>query len=775
MGAGHVVGRSSFKIDSAPLISGTARFTGDIPVKEPLHLAFAYSQAAHGEIKDIDLSAALQVPGVAAVFHHGNTPHTYFTTAGQGYPEPSPYDYTLFDHHVRFAGDRIAMVGAETQAAARRGAALVIAEIAPLPPLFDPELATAPGSVRLHQDGEHAVIPAAYRPEENVAAEVTISFGDIEGGFEDAAFIEEHTYHTPYASHCAIEPHIVAVEHQPDGRMVIISSTQVPFHVRRIVSRLLDIPLHYIRVIKPRIGGGFGAKQDAVLEPFAAFAALQTGRNIRMELSRREVFVSSRTRNPMRIALKTGVDANGKLTTVHMDALMNTGAYATHALTVLSNAGAKVLPLFNKVENLAFNGKAVYTTLPIGGAYRGYGATQGYFALNQQIDIICRRLGLDPVEYCKAWHIKEGESSAVFEALGEGRDGVSQIIQSCKLSECLDTGARAIGWQEKRGKRMTTEDGRVRGVGMAIAMQGSGIPEIDMGSASMKMNEDGSAQLFVGATDIGTGSDTILVQIAAETLLMPPEKIYILSSDTDLTPFDVGAYASSTTYISGGAVQKCAQKILDRLARVAARMLDCSPEDLLHEPESFRLPGGERKVTFEEILYHATYTAEQCQIQAGASHTSRESPPPFAAQFAEVEVDPETGVVRVLRFVSAVDCGRAINPALAEGQVEGAALNGISFALTEQYRFSESGRMVNPSFGRYGLPTAPDVPEMQTILVDSYEPSGPFGAKSVGEIGINGAAPAIANAICDAVGVRLFDLPFTPEAVYRAIHGADSL
>jgi putative selenate reductase molybdopterin-binding subunit len=373
------------------------------------------------------------------------------------------------------------------------------------------------------------------------------------------------------------------------------------------------------------------------------------------------------------------------------------------------------------------------------------------------------------VEYCKRWHIREGETSGVFEALGEGKEGVGQVVQSCGLSECLDRGARAIDWAEKRDRRIRVGEDKVKGVGLAVAMQGSGIPLIDMGAASMKMNEDGSFNLYVGATDIGTGSDTILAQIAAEVLGVPIEKFIVLSSDTDLTPFDVGAYASSTTYVSGQAVKACAEKIAAQILATAAELLETDPEKLHLEAERACDKTGLQSISFEELATSATYNRDQYQIQAQASYTCQQSPPPFIAQFAEVDVDLKTGRVEVVRFVSAADCGRPINPVLAEGQIEGAVVNGISYALWEEYRYDENGRLTNPRFWDYRIFTARDIPELQTILVDSEEPTGPFGAKSIGEVAINGPAPAIANAVYDAVGVRVRDLPITPEKLWRAL------
>ena len=764
-----IVGKNVRKIDSLSLATGAALFTDDYRLENPLHLGILYSPYAHAEILDIDTRDAESIPGVVDVLSYKNVARVWHSTAGQGYPEPSPYDTVLFDRRVRFVGDRVALVAAESIRTVREALAAIKVTYKRLPALFDPDRAMSAGAPVLHSDGEHAVIPAPYRPEINMAAAVEIGFGDLEQGFAEADFVVENVYHTQYASHCAIEPHAALAYFDSMGRLVVVTSTQVPFHVRRIVTRLLGLPPGTLRVIKPRIGGGFGGKQEVILEPLVALVAWKHRRSARLVMSRREVFVSARTRHPQKIRLKMGARHDGTIAALEMSALMNTGAYGTHALTVLSNTGSKVLPLFNKIENLRFEGHSVYTNLPVGGAYRGYGATQGYFGFNQHIDIIARQAGQDVVEFCKKWHIKAGETSRVFEALGEGKAGVSQVIRSCRLSECLDKGAAAMDWHAKRDRRLRVGQDRIRGVGLAIAMQGSAIPLVDMGSATMKMNEDGSFGLYVGATDIGTGSDTILAQIAAEVLHIPVDWIMVLSSDTDLTPFDKGAYASSTTYLSGEAVRKCAEKVKAQIVAVAAEMLAVAPDSLSVENGQVRHPERQRVLSYQDIACYSLYTQNQVQIQADASHFTTESPPPFIAQFAEVEVDTQTGRITVVKFVSAADCGQPINPVLAEGQIEGAVVNGISYALCEEYRFSNLGAMRNPSFGEYKIFTAADIPVIETYLVDSYEETGPFGAKSVGEIAINGPLPAIANAVYDAVGVRLCKAPFTPERVLRAM------
>jgi len=767
------VGRSVTKNDSLALATAQERFTADYPLESPLHCAILYSPHAHAEITCLHTEEAEALPGVVDILSFQNVARILHTSAGQGYPEPSPYDAVLFDNRMRYVGDRVALVAAESLEIANQALRKIRVEYNVLEPLFDRQRAMDEGVPRLHGGEDHAKIPVAYEPEKNLAAEVQIAFGDLEEGFSQAEFIEENDYSLPAASHCALEPHAALAYIDERGRLVIISTTQVPFHTRRIVSKLIECPLHRIRVIKPRIGGGFGGKQEVILEPLVALVAWRNQRPARLVLSRREVFVSTRTRHAADLHMKTGAAKDGSITGLQMDCLLEAGAYGTHSLTVLSNVGAKVLPLFNKIENLRFHGRSVYTNLPVSGAYRGYGATQGYFAFNQQIDAVTRWAGQDMVEFCKRWHIREGETSGVFKALGEGKEGVSQVVHSCALSRCLDRGAQAIEWKKKRGKHLRVGEDKIKGVGLAVAMQGSGIPLIDMGAASMKMNEDGSFNLLVGATDIGTGSDTVLAQIAAEVLKIPIEKIIVLSSDTDLTPFDVGAYASSTTYVSGQAVKACAEKIADQILATAATLLETERENLVIESESVRDPKTERTVSYEEIATSATYNRDQYQIQAQASYTCEESPPPFIAQFAEVDVDTKTGRIEVLRFVSAADCGQPINPVLAEGQIEGAVVNGISYALWEEYRYDKDGRMTNPRFWDYKIFTARDTPEIQTILVHTEEPSGPFGAKSIGEVAINGPAPAIANAIYDAVGVRIRDLPITPEKVWRGLNNTE--
>ncbi|PIS30061.1 MAG: aldehyde oxidase [Candidatus Marinimicrobia bacterium CG08_land_8_20_14_0_20_45_22] len=765
-----IVGTSVNKIDALSLSTGRAQFTDDFSIPNTAHIKLLYSPHAHAKIKMLDISETLKVHGVIDIIHHGNVPEIFHTTAGQGYPEPSPYDTLMFDSTMRFVGDRVAAVLAETPEIAEEALSKIKVEYEILPALLDFEKAMDDDAPKLHlEKGKGYLIGAPYFPEKNIAAKILIDVGNLEQGLSESDLTFSETFYTHYGSHAALEPNAVLSYFDERNRLVIVTSTQVPFHARRICSHLLQIPIRQIHVIKPRIGGGFGGKQEVFLEYIAGMFTLRTGRPAKIVLTREEVFISSRTRHPMRVNVQAGVQKDGTIHAIAINALMNTGAYGAHALTVLSNAGSKVLPLVNKAPHQRFNGITVYTNLPVAGAYRGYGATQGYFPLGQMMDIMARKLDIDVLDLYRKNAIRKGETSPIFQKLGEGKEGVEQFIESCGLDECIERGAHEIRWKEKRDKKIRN-GAKVRGVGMACMMQGSAIPRVDMGAAYIKMNEDGSFNLQIGATDIGTGSDTILGQIAAEALSVGIDDIIVASSDTDFTPFDVGAYASSTTYLSGEAVRKCAEKVKMQILDVAAEMSHSPVESLAMKEKKVMFPGGE--LSFQEICHYAMYAVNQFQIQASASHFTTASPPPFAAHFAEVEIDTETGDIRVVKYVSVTDCGQPINPKLVEGQIEGAIVNGISWVLTEEYLFNEKGKMTNPNFGRYKLFSAADLPDIKTIVVQTYEPTGPYGAKSVAEIGINGPAPAIANAIFDAIGVRIHALPLTAEKIFQALKTA---
>lgn len=764
------VNRNVIKVDGVSLVTGGHVYADDIELRGMLYAAILWSPHAHARIKKIDVSKAMALPGVEAVLTHKDVPRIPFTTAGQGYPEPSPYDTFILDDKVRFVGDRVAAVAAVTPEIAAKAVSLIEVEYEVLPAVLDARKAMDKGAPVIHDEKEAVIpIPVHYEPEKNLAAHVDMEVGSVKKGIDAADVVLDYEYETHYATHVPMEPHVAITWLDENARLVIRTSTQVPFHVRRMVSRALDIPVKNIRVIKPRIGGGFGGKQEILIEDLCSALTLKTGKPVRIFYTRKEEFMSSRTRHPQIIRLKTGVKKDGTLTAVDLKILMNTGAYGSHALTVLSNSGSKLLPLW-RCENVKFWGDTVYTNLPVGGAYRGYGATQSYFAMGVQIDEMAEKIKMDVVEFCKKNHIRTGEGSPVFQALGEGKAGVEQKIGSCGLAECIELGAKEIGWKEKRDKYAAARNSSERykkGVGMVALMQGSSIPEIDMGAASLKMNEDGSFNMLLGATDLGTGSDTIFAQMVAEVLGIDAHKVIVYSSDTDMTPFDVGAYASSTTYLSGYAVIKAAEKVKEQILKVAAEMLDEEWENLTIGDG--KVTGRNGSKTLSEIAIYSLYEKNQFQIASHASHITHKSPPPFSAHYVEVEVDTWTGKVRVVKYVAAVDCGTPINPKLAEGQTEGAVVNGLSYALTERYIFDDKGKMLNPSLGYFKIFSTADMPELKTILVPTYEETGPFGAKSVSEIGINGPLPAISNAIYNAVGVRLRKTPFTPEAVLAAL------
>jgi putative selenate reductase molybdopterin-binding subunit len=756
------VGRSERRVDAVKLATGRGTFVDDIDLPALLHARILRSPHAHARIVRIDASRARAMPGVACVLTHEDVPRVPYTTAGQGWPEPSPYDAVMLDRKVRFVGDRVAVVAAEDPELAQKACEAIDVEYEVLPALFDPERAMDADAPRIHDQEDASGIRDATR---NLAAEITAEVGDVAAGFAAADRVFEETYRVPYVQQASIEPHIAITWLDEDHRLMVRTSTQVPFHVRRIIAPLLGIEVRRIRVIKPRIGGGFGGKQEILIEDLCGMLTLRTGRPVKLEYTREEELSAARTRHPQILTVKSGVK-DGRFTAIELKVLENTGAYGTHALTVMSVTGNRALSLY-RCPNVRYEARAVYTNLAVAGAFRGYGCPQGFFALESHVDEVAAALGEDPLEFRRRNHVQEGDDQPIAEVLGEGREGFKQIIRSCGLPQAIEAGAKAIGWTKKR-KAKRTKGPVVSGVGMAIVMQASGIPGVDMGGASLKMNEDGSFNLLVGATDIGTGADTMFCQLAAEALGVPVDKIIPYSSDTDMTPFDPGAYASSTTYISGRAVQKAALLVLGQIKEVAGRMLEEQPDALVAHEEKVCAADG-RFVTYAQVCLSSLYQRDQFQIMAQASHMSYDSPPPFAAVFAEVEVDTETGLVRVVKVVEAVDCGQVVNPQMAEGQVEGAAIQSVGYGLYERMPFDADGRMVFRTFRDYTIATASDVPELVTIFVPTHEPTGPFGAKAVAEIPINGPAPAIANAVFHATGLRLRSLPLTPDRVWAAL------
>jgi putative selenate reductase molybdopterin-binding subunit len=618
----------------------------------------------------------------------------------------------------------------------------------------------------------------------NLASQIRIDIGDVEKGFAEADFIFEADYEVPKVQQAHIEPHVVITYWDEDDRLVIRTSTQVPFHARRILAPVLDLPIKRIRVIKPRIGGGFGGKQEVLIEDVAAHLTIATRRPVRFEYTREEEFIAARSRHPMRVHLKTGVLKDGTVTANAMYALSDTGAYGCHALTVTGNTGHKAMALYvgdgpyRLAPNIQFYADVVYTNTPPAGAYRGYGVPQGYWPLERHMEHIARQLGHDPLAFRLKNALRAGELHPFSTAWSEGRAPVPEIVHTVGLEECVRQGKAQIGWDQKFGNASwQLVEGKPylrRGIGVAMVMQGTAIPYLDMGGASIKMNDDGSFNLLIGATDLGTGSDTVLAQMAAEVLGVPVEDVLVYSSDTDFTPFDKGAYASSTTYISGAATTKAAELVAERICVRAAHMLSeageagLSADDIRLVDRKAYAPDG-RSVTLAQVGHDSLHHQNQEQIMAVASYMSPVSPPPFAAQFAEVTVDIETGKVVVDRLVMAVDSGVIVNPLTASGQIEGGMTQALGYAVCEEMLYDDKGRARERDLLDYHIFRADEMPELETIFIETYEPSHPFGVKAVAEIPMDGVAPAVGNAIYDACGAEVMVNPATPERVWRAL------
>ena len=777
------VGKAEIKVDAIKLVQGKPAFTSDLEKRGLLIGKILHSPVAHARIKSIDASRARALPGVAAVLTWKDLPRVVYSTAGQSDPIPGPLDAFSLDKKVRFVGDRVAFVAAETEEIAKKALQLIDVEYETLPCIIDSREAMKPGAVQIHDEDEYVNF-ADSDPKRNLAAEIRIDIGDVGKGFMEADKVYEAEYVVPKVQQAHIEPHVVMTYWDEDDRLVIRTSTQVPFHARRILAPVLGLPIKRIRVIKPRVGGGFGGKQEILIEDVAAHLTIATKRPVIVEYDRDEEFVASRSRHPMRVRMKTGVKRDGTITANEMYALSDTGAYGCHALTVAGNTGHKAMGLYvgdgeyRKQPNIRFYADVVYTNTPPAGAFRGYGVPQGYWPLDRHIEMIARDLGIDPIEFRLKNAIRAGEIHPFSTAWSEGREPRPEIVHTVGLEECVRQGKAAIGWDQKFANPAwhAVEDRPYlrRGIGIATVMQGTAIPYLDMGGASIKMNDDGSFNLLVGATDIGTGSDTVLAQMAAEVLGVPVDDILVYSSDTDFTPFDVGAYASSTTYISGTATVRAAEIVAERIRLRAARMISeqgggqVDPAEILLEERHAIAPDG-RSVTLSDVGHDSLHKTDQEQIMGVASFVSPSSPPPFAAQFAEVTVDTQTGAVIVEKLVIAVDSGVIVNPITASGQIEGGMAQALGYAVCEEMLYDDLGNARERDLVDYHIFRADEMPKLETIFVQTYEPSHPFGVKAVAEIPMDGVAPAVGNAILDACGANLTVNPATPERIWRAL------
>ncbi len=763
----RVVGRPEPKVDALKLVQGKPAFAADVQMPGMLYAKILRSPYAHARIKRIDVSKARALPGVYAVLTYQDIPRVVFSTAGQSDPIPGPLDTVSLDSKVRYVGDRVAAVAAESPEIAEEALRLIEVEYEVLPAVLDPREAMRPGAPVIHDEPDYVPF-GECDPSRNIAAEIRIELGDVNRAMAEADYVFEGEYEVQRVQQAPLETWTCLTYWDEDDRLVIRSSTQVPFHVRRILAPVLGLPPKRIRVIKPRIGGGFGNKQE-IYEDICAHLTIATGRPVLMEYTREEQFAASTTRHSMIIRMRTGVTKDGRIIANEMVVLSDTGAYGNHALTVTGNTGHKAMSLYD-APNIRFWADVVYTNRVPSGAYRGYGVPQGFVAVEAHMERICRAMGWDPLEFRLKNAVKPGAEHPMSKVWSEGREAHGEVIHTCALAEAAIQGAAAFGWRQGDYRTVPGKPHLRRGHGVAFVMQGTAIPYLDMGAAVIKMNDDGSFNLMVGATDLGTGSDTVLAQMAAEVLGCPVEDIIVYSSDTDFTPFDKGAYASSTTYISGGAVVRAAQQAAEQVRQVAGQMLGVPPEEVALRDRAAWSPDG-RSVTLQDVALESLHHRNPFQIMGTGSFMSPYSPPPFAAQFAEVVVDTETGQVTVERLLMALDCGKIVNPLMASAQVEGGMTQALGYAVSEELVFDEWGRIINPRFDDYRIFRADEMPDLKVLFVETWEPTHPFGVKAVAEIPLDGVAPAVINAVYDAVGVLIPRLPLTPERVWRAIRG----
>ena len=749
------VGQPVRKKDAMALLLGKPAYVDDVTPRDCLVVKVLRSPHAHALIEEIDTSAAMKVPGIAAIFTYRDVPQKRFTMAGQTYPEPSPYDRLILDQRVRFVGDAAAIVAGETEQAVDRALKLIRVRYQVLEAVLDPHEALDSPILVHPEDSWRSLCPVGADNHRNLCASETCSDGDVDQVLADCPCVVDRVYHTKACNQAMMETFRTYTEMDPYGRLHVVSSTQIVFHVRRILANALDIPKSKIHVEKPRIGGGFGAKQTVVAEVYPALVTWKTGRPAKMIYSREESQIAASPRHEMEVHVRLGATRDGVIRALDVYTLSNTGAYGEHGPTTVGLSGHKSIPLYTgNLEAFRFAYDVVYTNRQSAGAYRGYGATQGIFAVESAVNELADRLGMDPVALREKNMVREGQIMPAY---------YNEPASACALDKCMERCKELFGWEEKFPVR-DMGNGKVRAAGVAMAMQGSGISGVDVGSATIKLSDEGFYNLSIGAADMGTGCDTILAQIAAECLECSVDNIAVFGADSDASPYDSGSYASSTTYVTGKAVEQACTQLKEQICAIAAQMLDCPAEELEFAGDRVRRLDGRGEVTLAEIA-----TKSMCgnpiAVQATSSHTSPVSPPPFMVGMAEVEVDKETGSVEVLDYAAVVDCGTPINPNLARVQTEGGIVQGIGMALFEDVTYNEKGRLLENSFLQYKIPTRLDMGHLKVEFAPSYEPSGPFGAKSIGEIVINTPSPAIAQAVFRATGVWHRELPITPEKV----------
>ena len=746
------------KTDAMSLVTGKPVYTDDLAPSDCLIVKILRSPHANAWVEEIKTDAAKKIEGIACVLTYEDVSHKRFTLAGQTAPEISPWDRYIIDKHVRFVGDPVAIVAGETEEAVDKALKRIKVKYRVEEAVLDIHTAKDNPILVHPEDDWYMPIPAGGDNKRNLCSSNVEEVGDVDAMLEKCAYTVDQVYHTKANQQTMMETFRTYCYMDHFQRLTVVSSTQIPFHIRRIVGNALNIPSSKVRVIKPRIGGGFGAKQSSVSEVFPALVTWVTGRPSKIVFSRKESMIASSPRHEMEIHIRMGADENGIVKAIDLYTLSNTGAYGEHGPTTVGLSGHKSIALYRHTEAYRFAYDVVYTNMQAAGAYRGYGATQGIFAVESAADELAHKMGMDPVKFRELNMPMEGEALPGYPDV--------PINGSCTMDKCLARAKEMIGWDEKYPFR-DMGNGKVRGVGIAMAMQGSSIAGIDVGGADIKLNEDGSYTLALGCSDMGTGCDTILAQMAADCLDTDMKNIVVFSVDTDISPYDSGSYASSTTYATGNAVIQACGELRKRIHAFGAQMLGVSAEESDFDGEKVRTEDG-KEVTLQQIAGKAT-CGVCSELQVVKEYSSPISPPPFMAGAAEVEIDKETGQIDVIDYVGVIDCGTPINPNLARVQAEGGIGQGIGMVLYEDVQYTDKGKIRNNSFMQYKILNRMDIPKVRIEFESSYEKTGPFGAKSIGELVIDTPCPAIANAVYNATGVRVRELPITPEKVAMGI------
>ena len=750
----RVVGKPVRKKDAMALVTGKPVFTNDMAPKDCLIVKLLRSPYANAIVEEIKTDIAQKVPGIEAIYTWKDAPQERFTNAGQTYPEPSPYDRLLLDRQVRFVGDPVAIVAGENEACVDKALKLIKVKYQVLPAVLDFHTAKD-NEILVHpEDNWKSLCPVGADNKRNLCAHDETEYGDVDKVLADCDIVLKETYHTKACQQAMMETFRTVCFMDTYGRLNVLSSTQIVYHARRIVAAALGIPKSKVRVFKGRIGGGFGAKQSVVSEIYPAFVTWKTGKPSKILFSREESQIASSPRHEMEVTVKMGADKDGRIRAIDVYTLSNTGAYGEHGPTTVGLSGHKSIPLYSDAQAYRFAYDVVYTNQMAAGAYRGYGATQGIFAVETTVNKLAEKLGRDPIDLRMQNMLREGQFMPAY---------YGETANSCALDRCLRRAKEMIGWDEKYPCH-DMGNGKVRSVGIGMAMQGSGISGVDVGSATIKLTEDGIYTLTIAAADMGTGCDTILAQMAAECLDCSMEQIVVSGADTDTSPYDSGSYASSTTYITGKAVEKACLKLQEQIRKQAATMLKCEEDQVDFDGHVARNLDNGASVTLEEIGTASMCACNQA-LQVTESHSSPVSPPPYMVGAVEIELDKETGHVEILDYAAVVDCGTVINPNLARVQAEGGIVQGIGMTLYENIQYTDKGQMLNNSLMQYKIPTRLDMGKVRVEFAPSHEETGPFGAKSIGEVVINTPLPAITHAIANATGLWFNELPITSEEI----------